>query len=394
MLMWEKRSVPEYGGRAQAFLNKQLVDRSDIVVVLFWVRFGSNTGVAESGTVEEIDRAVAAGKVVMIYFSEIPVAPTSIDLSQLAKLREFKAETYEKALVGRFTSHDDLKRVLDRDILERIRVMKVPAAEGGTFDIKGGTVLPNAVDVNSFRQPASAPILGLNLKLPDVNRGRDAREAARSIFKERFIGNTFNKIRHVNVVAMSILPVEPIRAALNLRDIEQADILCPMASSRHRQHLSDKALLSLDGYVSAGKRTGVNTAVELTVEGELYAVAGFEAILGGHDETWIPLDGIQRDVDQHIAEYVTVLRRVGVAGILEVKMYITGTSGKYVAQRTETVPPNFRKLIASHMSLPLVTFDSDVDGTSVSQIAQATGIAFVDVWRDGGFDYPPITISR
>ena len=53
----------------RAWLNDQLVDRCDILVGMFWTKLGTSTGVAASGTVEEIDRFVAAGKPAMLYFS-------------------------------------------------------------------------------------------------------------------------------------------------------------------------------------------------------------------------------------------------------------------------------------------------------------------------------------
>jgi hypothetical protein len=40
----------------------ELVQTSDILVGMFWTKMGTNTGVAESGTVEEIDQFVAAAK--------------------------------------------------------------------------------------------------------------------------------------------------------------------------------------------------------------------------------------------------------------------------------------------------------------------------------------------
>ena len=43
------------------------------------------TGVAESGTVEEIDEFVCAGKPAMLYFSSRIIDPNRIDLKQLKK---------------------------------------------------------------------------------------------------------------------------------------------------------------------------------------------------------------------------------------------------------------------------------------------------------------------
>src|SRR3712207_6067022 len=53
-VMWETDSFPAVGERTQAILNEQLAD-CDILIGAFWMRIGSPTGVAESGTVEEIE---------------------------------------------------------------------------------------------------------------------------------------------------------------------------------------------------------------------------------------------------------------------------------------------------------------------------------------------------
>jgi hypothetical protein len=96
---------------------------------MFWTRLGSQTGVAASGTVEEIDKMVAAGRPALLYFSTRPVDPRRIDVSQLSSLREFQAITYERALVGAFASVDELSRTLLRQELGCSADM---AAEAGT----------------------------------------------------------------------------------------------------------------------------------------------------------------------------------------------------------------------------------------------------------------------
>lgn len=63
---WSEHAVAEFGDRPQQVLNDQLVDDSDMAVALFADRLGTPTGVAESGTMEEIDRLVEAGKHVSV----------------------------------------------------------------------------------------------------------------------------------------------------------------------------------------------------------------------------------------------------------------------------------------------------------------------------------------
>src|SRR3546814_15730073 len=67
-------------------------------------------------SVEEIDRTAAAGKPVMVYFSDRPISPSVINLEQFTKLSSFKAPTMQTALVGSFSSLGDLKAQLIRDL--------------------------------------------------------------------------------------------------------------------------------------------------------------------------------------------------------------------------------------------------------------------------------------
>jgi hypothetical protein len=62
LVRWKTDSAPAAGERQQAIINGQALDTSDILVGIFWSRFGSPTGVAESGTEEEIHRSVSLGR--------------------------------------------------------------------------------------------------------------------------------------------------------------------------------------------------------------------------------------------------------------------------------------------------------------------------------------------
>jgi hypothetical protein len=71
---WRTHSSPELGDRPQAILNKQLIEKSELLIAVFWTRLGTATGEAESGTVEEIREHIKQGKPVMIYFCEKPAS--------------------------------------------------------------------------------------------------------------------------------------------------------------------------------------------------------------------------------------------------------------------------------------------------------------------------------
>jgi hypothetical protein len=81
---WETHTSPDLSEPPQDVINAQIVDESDMVVGVFWTRLGTPTSRSASGTAEEIDRIGKAGKRVMVYFSDAPVTPSSLDLAELS----------------------------------------------------------------------------------------------------------------------------------------------------------------------------------------------------------------------------------------------------------------------------------------------------------------------
>lgn len=126
-IKWETHAMPQSGVRPQEAINRQLVRDSDILVGMFWTKLGTSTGIAESGTVEEIDQFVGAGRPALLYFSSRPIDPNRIDLKQHRKLRAFKDATYKNALVGRFSTVAELRQTLLRDLLRCVRELKASA---------------------------------------------------------------------------------------------------------------------------------------------------------------------------------------------------------------------------------------------------------------------------
>jgi nucleoside 2-deoxyribosyltransferase len=120
-LMWERDATPEMGQRPQEILNRQLIDAADILIGIFWTRLGTPTSEADSGTVEEIDRAYKAGKPVLLYFSSVPVVPQSIDQEQYARLTEFRDNVMKRALVDSFASLDELRWKSSAALIRTIR---------------------------------------------------------------------------------------------------------------------------------------------------------------------------------------------------------------------------------------------------------------------------------
>ncbi len=103
---WRTHSHPAAGGRPQALLNKQLVDQCDVMVGIFYARFGSPTGVAGSGTEEEIRRSIRHGKKVMVYFANLPTPRRRKARDEFERIEKFRAKLGRNAL---YHSYTDLK---------------------------------------------------------------------------------------------------------------------------------------------------------------------------------------------------------------------------------------------------------------------------------------------
>lgn len=113
---WETHSRPELGDRPQGILNKQLVERCDVLVAAFWTRLGTHTGQAESGTAEEILEFRRAGKPVLLYFSSVPVVPDSVDAEQYAALNDYRRTLEAEGIVSRYDNIGELREQLYRHL--------------------------------------------------------------------------------------------------------------------------------------------------------------------------------------------------------------------------------------------------------------------------------------
>lgn len=106
---WESHSSPEMGASAQTIINQQVLTKCDLLVGVFWTRIGTATEQYLSGTVEEIEKHVAAGKPAMLYFSSQPVALDLVDPEQVARLKDFKESCRKRGLFESYDSHTDFQ---------------------------------------------------------------------------------------------------------------------------------------------------------------------------------------------------------------------------------------------------------------------------------------------
>jgi hypothetical protein len=112
LIKWETNVTPAFGKDPQDIINKQIGDNYDIFIGILWVRVGTPTPRAESGTLEEFERAYRRHLEnpelidLLIYFKESPISISNIDIDQISKIKSFRDSLGEKG--GLFWTFDGL----------------------------------------------------------------------------------------------------------------------------------------------------------------------------------------------------------------------------------------------------------------------------------------------
>ncbi len=133
---WEEGVFPD-AGRPQDIINEKL-DKADIVLLVFWYRFGTDAGHSLTGTEEEFQRALERRHRegvprVLLYFKECPL-PYHVDLDQLSRLRKFRRELETRAelLAGSFQQEEEFKQQARLAFLDEGKKWTAQANRSGT----------------------------------------------------------------------------------------------------------------------------------------------------------------------------------------------------------------------------------------------------------------------
>ncbi|MBL8870504.1 MAG: hypothetical protein JNK90_11965 [Planctomycetaceae bacterium] len=130
LIRWETHAYPSFGEDAQAVINDQIPNDFDVFVGLMWYRFGTPTGRAGSGTIEEFQRAKARHDAnpndvqLMIYFKDepAPIAPSKLDHEQLANVAKFRSGLgNEGGLYWSFQSIDDFEKLIRLHLTRQVQ---------------------------------------------------------------------------------------------------------------------------------------------------------------------------------------------------------------------------------------------------------------------------------
>lgn len=168
---WKTDATPDMSDRGQGVINRQIIDQADILVAIFWGRFGTPTGKASSGTEEEILRAIQQNKRVLLYFSNIAPPLKGTDEGQYQQVQKFRRDMTDQGLYFTFQSRREFEKLFSMHLgraLEDVRASakraRKPREKKTPSSVQRGEINVNAAGDGDHRhvtlnihQPAPKP---------------------------------------------------------------------------------------------------------------------------------------------------------------------------------------------------------------------------------------------
>lgn len=126
LVPWEDSAVPALG-RPQEVINRQ-IPATDIFIGIFWSRFDTRTGAANSGTEEELQNALESWRLlgrphVLIYFCDRPISPSSVDLEQVSRVQRFRKSIGEQGLYVIYNDLEEFEKLVRQHLTRLIQTL-------------------------------------------------------------------------------------------------------------------------------------------------------------------------------------------------------------------------------------------------------------------------------
>lgn len=138
VIRWENDLPSTSATKPQDLINNYLLDECDLLVGLFWTKFGKKTKNADSGTVEEIEKFILNRKPVILYFFDKPVNPLSINSEDIDKIKQFREKYKDNGIYKVLNSDEHLNENISKDVIYNIGELE-----------KGGININNSKYVNN-----------------------------------------------------------------------------------------------------------------------------------------------------------------------------------------------------------------------------------------------------
>ena len=112
---WSLDAYPTLSHKPQKAIDKQLVEKSDMLICIFGSKIGTPTDDYISGTVEEIEEHIKVNKPVMVFFSN-SIDKSKTNSEQVSKLLIFQEEMFSRGLCEVYDDLEDFKTKLSEKL--------------------------------------------------------------------------------------------------------------------------------------------------------------------------------------------------------------------------------------------------------------------------------------
>jgi anti-sigma regulatory factor (Ser/Thr protein kinase) len=132
LVKWETHAWPGLGADGQDVINRE-INVPDVLIVILWTRIGTPTGRAQSGTIEEFERAYDAARSgqpveLLVYFKETPYYPKKHDLDQFREVLDFRDRVQKLGiLTWNFLTTEDFRNTVRQHLTKVLRRSTAPS---------------------------------------------------------------------------------------------------------------------------------------------------------------------------------------------------------------------------------------------------------------------------
>jgi site-specific recombinase XerD len=159
---WETDAFPGFHAEgAQGIIDTVLhIEDCDLLIGIFWKRFGTPTSDAKSGTEHEFRKAYEAWKrnqhpQLMIYFNKKPYAPESKEeIEQWGQVLELKREISQEGRLWSYNGKSQFERLVRNHLTQFI--LSLPPLEDALFGLSQKTFTNNAS--TTITTPSHSPL--------------------------------------------------------------------------------------------------------------------------------------------------------------------------------------------------------------------------------------------
>ena len=119
MKYWEKDTLSQVGTHPQVFIDKELLEKADLLIAIFWSKIGTATLESISGVVHEIEVHRKNNKYAMLFFSlrkpkfttDDPVI-YKLELTDYEKVQELKQKFSTNSLYKSYSSFKEFEELI------------------------------------------------------------------------------------------------------------------------------------------------------------------------------------------------------------------------------------------------------------------------------------------